>query len=285
MTAFLIAAAALAAVAIVFIVPPLLSAGCSSRVSRAAVNAAVYRDQLHELDADLAAGTLSPEHYERAHSELEARLLHDVAEAAETGGRPPVLGRKLAIAAALAVPLMAAAVYVLVGAPQALDPDALAVRGAPEATAQQVAAMVEKLAARLADNPADAEGWAMLGRSYGVLGRYAESAAAYRNAVERAAPDAQLLTDYADALAMARGRNLRGEPEMLLGKALAIDPDNAKALALAGTAAFERHDYTQAAALWERLMKRVPPDSELGRALQGSIAEARALAKGGSGKR
>jgi len=60
-------------------------------------------------------------------------------------------------------------------------------------------------------------------------------------------------------------------------RALEIDPDHWKALALAGTAAFERKDYRQAVAYWERLQRLVPPDSEIGRSVNASIAEAQEL--------
>ena len=97
----------------------------------------------------------------------------------------------------------------------------------------------------------------------------------------RSPRDAQLLADLADVLAMTRGGagagNLQGEPEQLVLRALEIDPKNLKALALAGTAAFERKDYSSAVRYWERMLPLVPADSEDARSIQGSLAEARAL--------
>ncbi|HYC44283.1 MAG TPA: c-type cytochrome biogenesis protein CcmI [Burkholderiales bacterium] len=279
MIAFLIAVAVLVAVALAFVVPVLASGRRRGRVSRDAVNTAVYRDQLRELDSDLAAGTLSPQHYDKARRELEARLLADVA-ATEASAPAAQRGVRSAVVAAVAIPLLAGTVYLLVGTPRALAPEATAPRDAADTvTAEQIAAMVEKLASRLKQNPGDAEGWAMLGRSYTVLGRHDEAAAAYRNAVERLPDNARLLTDYADALAMSRGRDLAGEPEKLLARALEIEPDNPKALALGGTAAFKRRDYAHAVRLWERLLAQLPPGSEIAKAVQGSIDEARAEVK------
>src|SRR5260221_10059584 len=91
----------------------------------------------------------------------------------------------------------------------------------------------------------------MLGRSYAVLGRFGEATEAYAKAAARMPRDAQLLADYADALAMAQGRTLQGEPERILLRALAIDPNNVKALLLAGTAAFSRNDGAAAVRHWE----------------------------------
>ncbi|MDH3438635.1 MAG: c-type cytochrome biogenesis protein CcmI, partial [Betaproteobacteria bacterium] len=106
------------------------------------------------------------------------------------------------------------------------------------------------------------------------------SVEAYANAAARTPNDAQLLADYADALGMAQGRNLEGEPEKLIARALAIDPANTKALALAATAAFNRRDYANAVQYWERMLTVLPPDSEAAQVVRSNIAEARSLAGG-----
>jgi len=125
-------------------------------------------------------------------------------------------------------------VYLAVGTPQAIL-TATAPPGSPHGvTEEQVVAMVERLAARMRANPDDPQGWKVLARSYAALGRFKEASDAYANAAARVNDDAQLYADYADALAMAQGRTLEGEPEKLIARALAIDPANTKALALAG---------------------------------------------------
>jgi cytochrome c-type biogenesis protein CcmH len=134
------------------------------------------------------------------------------------------------------------------------------------------------LAAHLRDNPDDASGWKLLGRAYASMERFPEAADAYAKAAVRTPRDAQLLTDLAEALAMARGRSLEGEPEKLLARALELEPANLKALALAGTAAFTRRDYRAAQAHWEKMLPLVPAESEEGRSIQASIDEAKALA-------
>jgi cytochrome c-type biogenesis protein CcmH len=175
------------------------------------------------------------------------------------------------------VPLCTLAVYLAVGNPRALAPEARQDLARHGVSAEQFEALVTRLAARLKENPEDAEGWAMLGRSYAVLGRFSESAEAYAQAAARTPRDAQLLTDWADALAMAQGRNLGGEPERILARALAIDPLNVKALMLAGTAAFNKKDYRGAVRHWERILGAVPSDSEVADRVRASVAEARAL--------
>jgi len=266
---------ALAALALLLVLRPLLARRERGSVSRRAANVAIYRDQQRELDADLAAGKIAPADHQRARSELESRLLEDVDAAQDAAPRRG--GRGAAILVGLAVPACALAIYLFIGSPRAVDPRA----DAHALSAGQIEAMVERLAARLRENPEDAEGWKMLGRSYAVLGRFPEAVDAYSKAAARAPRDAQLLADLADALAMARGQSLRGEPEQLVWRALEIDPQNLKALALAGTVAFDRKDFKAAADYWQRMLPLVPPDSEDARTVRENVEEARKLAGAG----
>ena len=270
MTLFWAICALLAAGAVALVLRPLLARRAPPRVSRRDANIAIYRDQVLELDADLAGGKLAAGDHAKARAELEARLLVDVD--ASDAQAPAVRGsRRTAILVGLAVPLAALAVYFAVGTPAAVGG-----RAAQDAlSAAQVETMVARLAARLRENPDDTDGWKMLGRSYSVLGRFDEAVGAYAKAAERAPRDAQLLADFADALGMARGRSLQGEPEKLVLRALEIEPANLKALALAGTAAFERGEFARAADLWERMLAGVPPDSQDARDIRDNVAEAR----------
>ncbi|OAI53754.1 hypothetical protein AYO46_03245 [Betaproteobacteria bacterium SCGC AG-212-J23] len=238
-------------------------------VSAREANISIYRDQLRELEADLAAGKVVREDYERSRRELEGRLLDDVA-AAETAA--PRARAAWSWAAGAVIPLLALAVYFTVGSPSMIQREAEHM-----VTAQQVEAMVARLAARLRENPDDVDGWRLLGRSYSALGRFPEAADAYARAATKAPRDPQLLADFADALGMARGQSLQGEPEKLVLRALEIDPRNLKALALAGTAAFERKDFQKAADTWRRMLDVVPAGSEDARAIQANIDEALAL--------
>jgi cytochrome c-type biogenesis protein CcmH len=263
MTLFWLIGAGLALVALAIALRPLLFTSKKSDLSRSKANVEIYRDQLRELEADRAAGTLAAADYEAARLELESRLLQDaVPESAPSRGA----SRGLIVTLALAVPLSAAALYYAVGDPRSID-----------APVQNLEAMVERLAAHLRENPDDAAGWKLIGRAYASMNRHAEAADAYAKAAVRAPRDAQLLADLAEALAMARGRSLEGEPEKLLERALELEPDNLKALALAGTAAFGRRDYRTAVRHWEKMVPLVPPDSEEGRSIQASVDEAKAL--------
>ncbi len=283
MTTFLIVGGLLIAGALLFIVPPLLRKPAAQRISHKAVNITLYRDQLKELDADLQSGTLSAEHYEKAKRELEARLLEDVGSE-DTATDQPRHGRASAIALGLAMPLLAIALYLAVGTPQALVPGqgAVASGGAHEITAGQIEEMIQKLDARLKNEPDNTEGWIMLARTYNAVNRFDQAAAAYARAAKLLPNDAQLLADYADTLAMAQGQKLQGEPEQLIMRALKIDPNNIKALALAGSLAFDNKNYSKAVDHWEKILQLAPPDSEFARSVSSSVAEARSLSGKGS---
>lgn len=203
----------------------------------------------------------------------------------------PAVKRQRATAGVLgvAVPLLAGALYALLGNPKALDaaplplPTAEQRQAAQEAnraqaTAAQVEGMVARLATRLQSQPDDAEGWRMLAKSYENLGRFDQAAQAYANLNKLTPNDPAVLTDYALALGMADGHSLSGEPEKLINRALQIDPDNVQALALLGGAAFDRHDYAQAVVPWKKVLALVPPDSGVARSIAANIEKAQALA-------
>lgn len=284
MTAFVVVCAGLILLALLFALPPFLRRADRARgADRREINLAIYREQIRELDRDLAAGTLSPEQWQKDRDELSRRMLEDVqpdggTPAAATGGMARIAP---ALALAALVPIAAVLIYTQVGTPGALDAaagKAAASHGGQEFTKEQVEGMLTQLAERLEREPDNVEGWVLLGRSYSAMGRFPEASTALRRAVELRADDPSLLADYADVLAMANGQSLEGEAMRTIEKALAIDPDHPKALALAGTAAYERGDFRGAVERWERLLKTVPPESEGARSIQASIDEARARA-------
>ncbi|KPK05775.1 MAG: hypothetical protein AMJ64_10820 [Betaproteobacteria bacterium SG8_39] len=280
MTAFFLLAALLAALALGFVLTPLLRRRAQATdTDRADANAAIYRGQLAELEAERAQGVISAARYDETRAEIERRLAEDLAsgEAARPSSTPPWQASRLALVLGLVLPLAAAGLYGLVGTPAALDPTAGAqsAQNQHQITPEQIEAMVTQLAARLEREPNNPEGWRMLARSQAALGRYPESAAAYVRLIEVGGRNADVLADYADVLAMAAGRNLQGEPMRLVEEALKLDPDHVKALALAGTAEFARGNYDAAIVHWERLMKSLPPDSPLAEGVRGGLASAR----------
>ncbi len=293
MILFWLVCALLIVIAFAFVLPTALQRNDKSQRAvaneRKQANIAIYRDQLSELEADLKNGIVSEEQYAQDRDEIERRLLEDTAGAAPAKRKGatatvPAANRNTAYAIAFGLPLAAVIFYFQVGTPDSLTGAPRVESPSPpaaqtnEPTQEQIQERVAALAKRLQSNPNDVEGWIMLGRSYRSMERYGEAAGAYAKATELKPNDAELLADYAFVSAMANNQRLAGQPTELINQALKLDPENVKALELAGLAAFQSKDYTKAIAYWERALKKIPPDSEVTQAIQSRINEAKTLA-------
>ena len=279
MTTFLILAAGMTLVAILFVALPLLRRHeTTAAPAHDSANVAIYQDQLDELNVDLANGTLSREQFELARSELERRLLQDVQTAAPAAtARSP---RWPGYVAALAIPLIAAGLYWKLGSPASMDVPT----DPAQAQMHQMASLLPKLEKHLVDEPTDATGWQMLGKAYMAMERYPDAVRAFDKLTQLTPNDAQVFADFADALAMASGQTLAGKPTELLGRALKLDPQNIKALYLSGFAAVEAGKPAEAARYWQQVLQLVPPGSEDAQAIQQRLAElGRPVASASSG--
>jgi cytochrome c-type biogenesis protein CcmH len=282
MTVFVVVAALMVAVACAWVLVPLLRGDRRADVDRHASNLAILRDQLRELEGERARGVVGDAQYEQAKGELERRVLEEAQAPAPDPGPAPRAGAWAAALIAAMLPIGAVVLYAGIGNPEAVLTAQQAGGGAEpqqhQVTPQDIEAMVGRLAQRLEKEPDNAEGWMMLGRSYYVMNRFPDAARAYERAIALMPDNADVLADYADALAVGQNRSLAGKPLQLIERALKADPTHWKALALAGTAAFDRRDYAAAVAYWERMKATVPPGSEIARSIDDSIAEARTLA-------
>src|SRR5216684_2909950 len=269
-----------------FVLPPLFAHAEDRKSDElSAANILVYQDQCQELDTDLRNGLIGEPEYQKEKQELERRLLADTetakrASSASPGTSPSI--RKLAYTVTAAIPIFAIAFNLVRGNPKALNPETApstmpaAETQSGEMTPQQIEANVGKLAKRLEENPNDAQGWVMLGRSYTMMERYADAATAYGRATTLNGSDATLWTDYAEALALSNGQRLEGKPMEAINRALQIDPKNEKALALAGEAAYQAADYKKAIECWQKLRA----GSDTGKAVSAQLAKAKELAAG-----
>lgn len=277
MTAFLAIATVMVVIALAWLLWPLLRAGSRGSVQGHVANAAIYRDQFADLDADLARGTISESSHAEARAELERRLLDDGRMDAPASQKAPQRAGATAVVVALAVPVLAGLLYWQFGEPEAFSPLAKMNEASHQLSGAQVEEMVQQLADRLKKEPDNIEGWAILARTYYTMRRFPEAAAAYEKLSALVPNEPDLLADQADALAMSQGRNLSGRPMELVQQALKVDPNHWKALAMAGTDAFERKDYKAAVVYWERLRDTQPADSPVAKSIANSIAEARQL--------
>ncbi len=294
MTPFYVTAGGLAVLAAALLARPLWNRLASGSAEGTSEDVRTFSAQLLQLGQLHRAGALTAGQYAESKAAVEHKLLAclaDPADGAATSAKP---SPRLAAGLTLFLFAFAAAGYAWLGSPMGLgfgpgsggatiagsvggggsDPAG----AAPHALVpEQVAAMVEQLAKRLKDHPDDADGWLMMARSLVVLGKHAQAVDAFKQAARLHPDDASLLADYADALAVASDRRLDGEPTKLVERALEVDASNPKALALAGTAAFDRQDYAGAVRYWERLVEVAPADDVFVQQIRGGIAEAREL--------
>jgi cytochrome c-type biogenesis protein CcmH len=302
MTIFWILAAGLAVLALVFVLPPLLRrADGAPDLDRNALNLDVFRQQLAELDGDLALGKLDQDQYDTARRDLERELVHDLEPVAPapTQAQPPALApiqagnqRLAAAVLALAIPAAAVALYLNIGA-QEIIPKLEAANAAPVAQAQDPSGhatlpdgspmpsldvLAQQLAKRLEQKPDNPTGWLMLARTWFSLGDQGKGMAALERAYGVAPRQPEVLLAYAQALAEANDSQITGRPVELLDTLLAIEPGNLNGLWLRGMAAFQGGDFPGALTRWEPLLAALDPAGPDARELTGLMEIARTKA-------
>lgn len=272
MAGFLMASALLIAFTLLFMLRPWLRKRAFASASSQEVNAAIYREQLLEVDRDLKASTLSATDQDQVRDELKRRLLADV-EIVEP--QPPTTRSQRAtwISLVFLIPVSAAALYAYLGNPAAVM--APEVSNDPQAKIER---MLAKLTVRMERHPEDTRGWVVLARSYRALRRMPEAQAAFERSGDALYKDPSLLAEYADVLAAQAMGDFEGRPTEMIDRALKLDPNHVMALLMAASAAYDRKDLKQAIAHWEQVQRQIQPDSEDGRWLAGVLAQVRAEA-------
>lgn len=272
-------AAAMTVLALAFVLPRLVSRRePPTCASRSTTNISVFRDQMVELDRELAFGNLTREHHAQACVELERRMLSEINEDQEpitAAGATPAAGLALAIA----LPALAFAVYALFGDPAAAGASAPTVAAIKETAKNSVDR--NALVAHLTRSPRDGRSWALLARMDFEANRYADAATAYERALAvnaKVAADPAVWCEFADALGMANGGSLAGKPRELVMHALARDPSHPRALEMAGSAAFEAGEYDSASGHWRALIMQLPEGTLAHRELAAAISHAERLA-------
>ncbi|MBN8728476.1 MAG: hypothetical protein J0H15_12345 [Xanthomonadales bacterium] len=265
MTLFLILAALMLIAALAFVLVPLLRGSRGGTVTPTR--------QQRALDAAREAGVIDAAEYEAKRAALAAP---GIAPADRARGTLTVV-----LALALLLPATALVLYRAVGTPAALDP-ANRVAAAPQGDqGAQMEQAIKQLAARLKANPADAEGWALLGRAYQVTQRPGEALDAFRHAHQAAPDDVGVTIEYAQALAMADpNRSIDGEARSLLEGVIASDPTNQRALWLLGISDYQARRYDAAIARWNTLLPLLEQGSDVRASVERQIAEAEALRDG-----
>ena len=269
MTSFLISAFLLLVLVLVLLLRPFIFPAKSRPISRRQMNAAIYREELDKLEAEHTTGVITSTDYEIAHAEMRQRLFQDTIE--EDDQEVAGSSKKTAIGLCIFIILISSGLYFSLG-----DFVRVAERSAEQPVTQEgVEKMVAEFAAKMEKDPSNLEGWAMLARSYRIMGRNQDAAKAYARAGNFIDSDPQLLADYADVLAANANGSFVGKPLQLINQALKLDPNNLMALWLSGTVSYNSGNYKAAVKTWEKLVNQMPPDTDDARAIQGSIAEAR----------
>lgn len=249
----------------------LLPLGLRGRAQGEGGEASVYKDQLAEIDRDLAAGLIVAGEAEAARTEIGRRLL----AAADQAKGPPlqsnkVLRRVAAVLALVGLPAVAIGVYLPLGSPQLPDFPLAARSNAPDA--QPVDGLVAQVEQHLEKNPTDGRGWTVLAPVLLRLGRYEDAVRAFRNSITYGGENAHRRADLGEAIAAAAGGVVTAEAKVEFERALALDADEVKARYFLGLAAEQDGRKADAASMWRAMLDKAAPDAPWRPLVQESLA-------------
>lgn len=254
-----IAFAVLCVVALLLLLRPFLwpAAGISDGRSS---DLAVYRDQLSEVEAELARGVISPSEADAARNEIKRKMLA-VAPSPGLAQDPQRAARLLRLAIGIGVPVLGVGLYLAVGQPslpgkEFAGPSLLLPESQPQAgQLPDVETLAARLAERLKKTPDDAQGWRMLGWSYASLDRNADAAKAFERSVALDGKNAAVLAQYGESLVRVANGVLTAEAEKIFERSLAIDPKEPRSLFFRGLALEQRGKSKQALAVWVKILR------------------------------
>ncbi len=265
---FWLIAGALTALAIALLLLPLLRRP-GAGAPRAAYDLGVYRDQLAEIEREAARGDLGAEQAAAARSEVERRLLAAADAAASEGVTDPVPRRAatwgIAALVALGLPAAAIALYLTLGA-AGVPSLPFAERPPPAPPAEPALAgnmddLAARLATRLSQDPADRDGWLLLGRTYTELGHYDKAAQAYRMAIAHGFDEAETQSALGEVLVGQAGGEIGFEARRAFAAALERDPENPRARYYAGLALAQDDRLPAAIDVWVGLLRQSTADA------------------------
>jgi cytochrome c-type biogenesis protein CcmH len=234
--------------------------------------AAVYKDQLTEIDRDVAAGLIGSSEAQAARVEISRRLL----AAADNQRDPPIassisLRRSAAIIALVGLPIMAVALYLPIGSPRLGDFPLAQRTRAPEVT-QPLDNLVAQVEAHLEKNPTDGRGWNVIAPVLARLGRYDEAVRAYRNSITYNSDSAERRADLGEAIAGAAGGVITADAKAEFERAIALNADEVKASYFLGVAAEQDGHAAEAASIWRAMLARAPTDAPWRPLVQAALA-------------
>ena len=261
---------ALMTVAAIFAV--LWPLGRTGRAQDQGSEVAVYKDQLAEIERDLAAGSIPAPDAEAARIEISRRLLAAAASEPAMAATSNVTWRRVAAVLALAgLPLVAMGVYMPLGSPKLQD-FPLAQRERVPGKAQSLENLVAQVQQHLEKNPTDGRGWNVLAPVLQRLGRFDDAVRAYRNSLTYNGESAERRADLGEAIAAAAGGVVTAEAKTEFERAHALDADDPKANYFLGLAAEQDGRKDDAANIWRGLLAKAPADAPWRALVQTSLA-------------
>jgi cytochrome c-type biogenesis protein CcmH len=247
----LIGAVALAAIAA--LLWPMLRKSVEAP-TRAAYDLTIFQDQLKEVDRDLERGVMTAEEAEAARLEIQRRIVAAEKAPVETQVPENKLKRNLTVAAvAIAVPVLAAVIYMQVGSP---DPT----ETADGAGGGDIDNMVQQLADKVAQNPRDIESVILLARTYNRLGKFPEAVNMYRQVLAME-PDANNFSSYGEALVFAAQGVVTKDAHEAFVMALSLDRTEPRARFYLGLEQVDKSQPNNAIAIWRDLTASAPPEA------------------------
>jgi cytochrome c-type biogenesis protein CcmH len=209
---------------VLFILLRPLAGGDAGEPARDAFDAAVYRDQLGEIERDSARGLIGEPEAEAARIEIARRLLaaDSREDAQDPGSTAGVAARAAMVVVAVAVPLAAIGLYLAYGSPRLSD-QPLAARLSDPASDQNFGALIAKVEARLREHPEEGQGWDVIAPIYLGLGRYSDAADAYENAIRLLGESPKRLSGEGQALVLQHDGVVTEDARRALERALELD--------------------------------------------------------------
>jgi cytochrome c-type biogenesis protein CcmH len=246
--------------------------GRGTRSQNDGSEAAVYKDQLSEIERDAAAGLIGPLEAEAARVEISRRLLAAAdAERKAPAASNPLFRRLVAVAALAGLPLTAVALYLPLGSPKLPD-FPLAGRTQAAIPSQPLDNLVAQVEAHLEKNPADGRGWSVLAPVLAKLGRFDDAVRAYRNSITYNGDSAGRRADLGEAMAAAAGGIVTMEAKAEFERAVALNADEVKARFFLGLSAEQDGRATEAAAIWRAMLEKAPADAPWRPLVQAALA-------------
>jgi cytochrome c-type biogenesis protein CcmH len=239
----------------------LLPLGLTGSPSGGGDETAVYKDQLAEIERDVAAGLIGPAEAEAARVEIGRRLL----AAADKEADAPLqsntrLRRAAAVLALVGLPLVGIALYLPLGSPRLGDFPLTARSHKPDGS-QPLENLVAQVEQHLEKNPTDGRGWTVLAPVLARIGRYDDAVRAFRNAITYAGDSADRRADLGEAMVGAAGGVVTAEAKSEFERSLALNAEEAKASYYLGLAAEQDGRAADAAAIWRAMLEKAPADA------------------------